>query len=104
MIEIARGKGEPAKITFGHRHIRAVLVRTFDERSLQSAGFRGVEVIFVRGDQHDLGRRDIEYLGHAKIRLGIGLVMTEDLGGENQVLGETGVFSHIRQQPEIAIR
>jgi hypothetical protein len=62
------------------RFIGTKFVRPFNKSGTAPQGLGGIEIIFVGRDKHHVLRINLKKTTDTQIGLGVGLVMTEDLG------------------------
>ena len=82
----------------------AVFLRPVDESGAQTETARGPQVARMRRAHHHFFRLQLQQAHRGEVGFAIGLVMPGQLGGKDQVPGNTGMLGHVGQKRDVAVR
>jgi hypothetical protein len=78
--------------------------RPVDEAGAQTETPRGHQIAGMRRAHHHFFGLQLQQAGGGEVCFAIGLVMPGQLGGKNQVPGNTSVLGHVGEQRYVAVR
>jgi hypothetical protein len=81
----------------------SALERAVNKGGSQAVLLRGLEVVVVGGDHHDLFRLEVEELRSEKVNFGVRFVAANVFRGQNAIPRQSGVLRHIREQRDVAV-
>src|SRR6185295_6077704 len=81
----------------------ATFERAVHERGSKPVLLRGLKIVLVGGDHHDLPRVEVEKMRRQKIDFRVRLVAADIFRREYAIPRQTGVLSHIGEQRDVTV-